>query len=83
MADTEIWERACERIGLCGLCSLLNRAEAFKAMINYLAPRYVIVKRMDPPEGQSLYQVNFSGWQPSLDLALAAAVLAVPQENQA
>ena len=52
-------------------------------MIDYLAPRYVIVKRMDPPEGQSLYQVNFSGWQPSLDLALAAAVLAVPQENQA
>ena len=81
MADTEIWERACERIGL--WCSLLNRAEAFKAMIDYLAPRYVIVKRMDPPEGQSLYQVNFSGWQPSLDLALAAAVLAVPQENQA
>ena len=75
MTDTEIWNAACERVG----CepSEIGNAAAMVAMVAWLAPSYAIIKKIDPN-----WQVNSGNWSPTLPLALASAVLAVPQETQ-
>jgi len=83
MNDEEIWQTACERVGFAPRIYQggpphppLGSPDAVVKMLERLAPKYAIIKKIGPN-----WQVNSGDWSDSLPLAIAAAVCALPEEK--